>query len=65
MPSKIKPEFVPLYTVSDSLDDSWELIKSQLPITDINDLKGLLMNYHNCCVLAVEERISNETKSST
>lgn len=65
MPSKIKPEFVPLYTVSDSLDDSWELIKSQLPITEVNDLKGLIMNYHNSCVQAVEERINNETNTSS
>lgn len=61
MPSKIKPEFVPLYTVSDSLDDSWELIKSQLPITDINDLKGLLMNYHN--TLVVEKENQNESNN--
>lgn len=61
MPSKIKPEFVPLYTVSDSLDDSWELIKSQLPITEINDLKGLLMNYHN--TLVVEKENQNESNN--
>lgn len=49
-PVKIKPEFVPIYTVSDSLDDAWELIQANLPITDVNDLKGLLMNYHNTLV---------------
>ena len=65
MPNKIKPEFVPLYPVSDSLDDAWELFNSQLPITDTNDLKGLLMNYHNSCVVEVEERIRNETNTST
>lgn len=58
----IKPEFVPLYTVSDSLDDAWELMNSQLPITDTNDLKGLLMNYHNSLVMAKDKE--NEHKSS-
>ena len=58
MPSKIKPEFVPLYPVSDNLDDAWELINSQLPITETNDLKGLLMNYHN--TLIVEKEKTNE-----
>ena len=62
MPSKIKPEFVPLYPVSDSLDDAWELFNSQLPITDTNDLKGLLMNYHN--TLVVEKDKENEHKPS-
>ena len=62
MPTKIKPEFIPLYPVMDSLDDAWEFINSQLPISETNDLKGLLMNYHNSCVVAVEERIRNETK---
>ena len=65
MPNKIKPEFIPVYAVSDSLDDAWELINSQLPITETNDLKGLLMIYHNSCVLEVEERIRNEAKSTT
>ena len=65
MPNKIKPEFIPLYPVMDSLDNAWEFINSQLPITDTNDLKGLLMNYHNSCVLEVEERIRNEAKSTT
>ena len=65
MPNKIKPEFIPVYAVLDSLDDAWELINSQLPITETNDLKGLLMIYHNSCVLEVEERIRNEAKSTT
>lgn len=56
MQSKIKPEFVPLYTVSDSLDDAWELLKSNLPITDVNDLKGLMMNYHNTLVTELEKQ---------
>ena len=60
MPSKIKPELVPLYPVSDNLDDAWELMNSQLPITETNDLKGLLMNYHNTCVCEVENRIKQE-----
>lgn len=61
MPSKIKPEFVPLYPVSDNLDDAWELMNSQLPITETNDLKGLLMNYHN--TLIVEKEKSDENNS--
>lgn len=61
MPSKIKPEFVTLYPVSDNLDDAWELMNSQLPITEINDLKGLLMNYHN--TLVVEKEKSDENNS--
>lgn len=65
MPSKIKPEFVPLYTVSDSLDDAWELLKSNLPITDVNDLKGLMMNYHNTLVQESEKQHeSNNQKRS-
>ena len=65
MPNKIKPEFIPVYAVLDSLDDAWELINSQLPITETNDLKGLLMIYHNSCVREVEERIKNEAKSTS
>lgn len=58
MPNKIKPEFIPLYPVMDSLDDAWEFINSQLPVTDTNDLKGLLMIYHN--TLIVEKDKTNE-----
>lgn len=65
MPSKIKPEFVPVYAAADSLDDAWELINANLPITTTNDLKGLVMIYHNSCVRAVEERIANETDTTT
>lgn len=61
MPSKIKPEFIPLYPVYDSLDDVWEFISSQLPITDKNDLKGLLMSYHNTLVTELEN--TNERNS--
>lgn len=61
MPSKIKPEFIPLYPVYDSLDDAWEFISSQLPITDKNDLKGLLMSYHNTLVTELEN--TNERNS--
>lgn len=61
MPSKIKPEFIPLYPVSDTLDDAWELMNSQLPITETNDLKGLLMNYHN--TLIVEKEKTDENNS--
>lgn len=59
--AKIKPEFVPIYTVSNSLDEAWELMCSHLPITDQNDLKGLLMNYHNTFVKTLE--IKNESNS--
>lgn len=65
MANKIKPEFVPIYPVADSLDSAWEYMASQLPINSVNDLKGLLMQYHNSCVIAVEERIRNETDSSS
>lgn len=58
MPNKIKPEFIPLYPVMDSLDNAWEFINSQLPVTDTNDLKGLLMIYHN--TLIVEKDKTNE-----
>ena len=58
MPNKIKPEFIPLYPVMDSLDNAWEFINSQLPITETNDLKGLLMIYHN--TLIVEKDKTNE-----
>lgn len=61
MPNKIKPEFVALYPVSDSLDEAWEFINSQLPITNTNDLKGLLMNYHNTLVNELE--LKNEHKT--
>lgn len=56
MHHKIKPEIVPIYTVSDSLDEAWELINSHLPITDTNDLKGLLMNYHNTLVKTLDTK---------
>lgn len=59
--SKIKAEFVPIYPVADSLDDAWEYINSQLPITDTNDLKSLLMLYHN--TLFVELGNTNENHS--
>lgn len=45
----------------DSLDDAWELIHSQLPIQDTNDLKSLLMIYHN--TLVVEKEQTNENNS--
>ena len=65
MPNKIKPEFIPVYAVLDSLDDAWELINSQLPITETNDLKGLLGVYHNCCVTETEARISKELEDAS
>lgn len=57
---KIKPEFIPIYTVSDSLDEAWELISSQLPITDRNELKALLMNYHNTLVTEITKESKSE-----
>ena len=60
--NKIKPEFIPIYTVSDSLDEAWEHVSSQLPITNINDLKGLLMNYHNTLVVEQEKENGNHIK---
>ncbi len=65
MPTKIKPEFIPLYPVMDSLDDAWEFINSQLPITETNDLKGLIGMYHNCCVTETEARISKELEDAS
>ena len=56
MPEKIKPEFVPIYPVHDSLDDAWEFINSQLPITETNDLKSLIMSYHNSLIHAIQEQ---------
>lgn len=56
MQSKIKPEFVPIYRVFDSLDEAWEYINSQLPITETNDLKSLLMCYHNSLVHILEKK---------
>ena len=56
MPEKIKPEFVPIYPVHDSLDDAWEFINSQLPITETNDLKSLIMSYHNSLIHALQEQ---------
>jgi len=53
---KIKPEFVPIYPVHDSLDDAWEFINSQLPITETNDLKSLIMGYHNTLIHALQEQ---------
>ena len=52
---KIKPEFVPIYPVHDSLDAAWEFINSQLPITETNDLKSLLMSYHNTLIAELEK----------
>lgn len=56
MQSKIKPEFVHIYRVFDSLDEAWEYINSQLPITETNDLKGLLMAYHNTVIHLLEKK---------
>lgn len=61
VPNKIKPEFVPLYPVHNSLDDAWEFINSQLPITETNELKSLLMQWHN--TLLSELEIKNESYS--
>ena len=61
MPNKIKPEFIPVYAVSDSLDDAWELINSQLPITETNDLKGLLGVYHNTLIYEQEKQNENHS----
>lgn len=56
MSEKIKPEFVPIYPVHDSLDDAWEFINSQLPITETNDLKSLIMSYQNTLIHALQEQ---------
>ena len=56
MSEKIKPEFVPIYPVHDSLDDAWEFINSQLPITETNDLKSLIISYHNTLINAIQEQ---------
>ena len=56
MSEKIKPEFVPIYPVHDSLDDAWEFINSQLPITETNDLKSLIMSYQNTLIHAIQEQ---------
>lgn len=61
MPNKIKPEFIPVYAVLDSLDDAWELINSQLPITETNDLKGLLGVYHNTLIYEQEKQNENHS----
>ena len=61
MPHKIKPEFIPLYPVMDSLDDAWEFINSQLPITETNDLKGLIGVYHNSLLVAQEKEHENHS----
>ena len=62
MPSKIKPEFVPVYAAADSLDDAWELINANLPITTTNDLKGLVMTYHNTLVHELETKHIKDTQ---
>ena len=55
MANKIKPEFIPVYTVADSLDDAWEHMRSQLPIDSINDLKSLVSQYHNTLIAELTE----------
>lgn len=62
MANKIKPEFVPIYPVADSLDDAWEFINSQLPITETNDLKSHLMMYHNTLIHEMENQNENNPK---
>lgn len=64
MSEKIKPEFVPIYPVHDSLDDAWEFINSQLPITETNDLKSLIMSYHNSLIHELSKE-RNESDSTT
>ncbi|WAW11679.1 hypothetical protein nACB1_062 [Acinetobacter phage nACB1] len=55
MSNKIKPEYVHIYPAHDSLDDAWEFINSQLPITETNDLKSLIMSYHNTLIRELQE----------
>lgn len=59
MPNKIKPEFIPLYPVMDSLDEAWEFINSQLPITETNDLKGLLGMFQNTLISEQDKQNEN------
>lgn len=61
MANKIKPEFVPIYPVADSLDSAWEHMASQLPIVSVNDLKGLLMQYHNTMLVELEKQNENQS----
>lgn len=61
MTNKIKPEFVPIYPVADSLDSAWEHMASQLPINSVNDLKGLLMQYHNTLLVELEKQNENQS----
>lgn len=64
--NKIKPEFIPVYPVANSLDDAWEHMRSQLPIDSINDLKSLVSQYHNSLIVAIQEaENSDETDSAS
>lgn len=45
----------------DSLDDAWEFINSQLPITDTNDLKSLLIMYQNTLLTELENNHANHS----
>lgn len=65
MPNKIKPEFVPLYPVHKSLDDAWEFINSQLPITETNELKSLLMQWHNTLLSELESKNESYSEQSS
>lgn len=60
MTTKIKPQKNDVYKTAPSLDAAWLEIKSNLPITDANQAFALLMQYHNRCVLDVQELVRQE-----
>lgn len=62
MTNKIKPEVNPVYKTAPTLDAAWAEIKANLPLTDANQAFSLIMQYHNRCVLDVEERLKQECK---
>lgn len=55
----------PMYPTANSLDEALAEIKTRLPIENSIQLKAALMLYHNSFVRAIEERIANETDTTT
>ena len=60
---KVKPN--PMYPTAKSLEEAIAEIKTRLPIENSIQLKAAIMLYHNSLLRALEERIANETDTTT
>ena len=54
-----------MYPTANNLEEALAEIKTRLPIENSIQLKAALMLYHNSFVRALEERVANETDTTT